>query len=95
MQNNSTWIADGAPYKIENFTIDAGCTFSTHTTGNTPVLGNLIVNGTLNSNAGATTNSINMGGDLPQTISGSGVIDIRSFSVANHSNVTLQKYNCS
>ncbi|MBP9212939.1 MAG: T9SS type A sorting domain-containing protein [Chitinophagaceae bacterium] len=91
MQNNSTWIADGAPYKIENFTIDAGCTFSTHTTGNTPVLGNLIVNGTLNSNAGATTNSINMGGDLPQTISGSGVIDIRSFSVANHSNVTLQK----
>jgi hypothetical protein len=23
-------------YKIENFTIDAGCTFSTHLTGNTP-----------------------------------------------------------
>lgn len=89
IQNGSTYKSDGPYYKIENLTIDAGCTFTTHTSGNTPILGNLTVNGTLN--AVASTNIIVMGGNTPQTISGSGTIDVPSLTVANYSDVTLSK----
>jgi len=91
LENGATITADGPVYKIENLTISTGSTFRTHTTGNTPILGNLVVNGTLSANTGATTNSVNMAGNTPQTVSGSGTINIMSFGVANHSSVTLQK----
>jgi len=91
IENGATLFADGAVYKIENLRINNGCTFMTHLTGNTPVLGNLIVNGTLVGGTGGTTNAIVMGGPNPQTISGTGSINILSFVVANHSEVTLEK----
>lgn len=91
IENGATLFADGAVYKIENLRIDNGCTFMTHTTGNTPVLGNLTVNGTLVGGTGGSTNTIVMGGSSPQTISGTGNINVWSFAVANHSEVTLER----
>lgn len=90
IQNGSTYTSDGPYYKIENLTVDAGCTFITHTSGNTPVLGNLTVNGVLNGPSGS-TNVIVMGGNSAQTISGSGTIDVPALTVANYSDVTLSK----
>ena len=90
IQNNSTFTCDGAISKIENLTIDQGCTMVSHTSGSTPMLGNLVVNGTLNAPAGS-TNQLVMGGATPQTISGGGIIDMPTFVVANGSDVTLSK----
>jgi len=90
IQNGSTFTSDGPSDKIENLTIDNGCTFITHTSGVTPVLGNLIVNGTLNG-PGGSTNVIVMGGHIPQTISGTGTIALPYLTVANYSDVTLSR----
>jgi Secretion system C-terminal sorting domain len=90
IQNNATFTSDGPFYKIDSLTIDNGCTFVTHSSGNTPILGNLTVNGTLTSPMGS-TNVVVMGGNVPQTISGSGTITVASLTVANYSDVTLSR----
>lgn len=90
IENGATLTSDGAFYKIDTLTIAAGSTLITHTSGNTPVLGNLVVNGTL-TEPSAGSNTLVMGGQVPQTISGSGVITISSFSIGNYSDVTLSK----
>jgi trimeric autotransporter adhesin len=89
-QNNATIVSDGPLDKAENFTIDNGSSFRTHTSGVTPVLGNLVVNGTLDGPA-ASTNTVVMGGHVPQTISGTGTIVLPALEVANYSDVTLAR----
>jgi len=90
IQNGSTFTSDGPSDRIDNLTIDPGCTFITHTSGVTPILGNLVVNGVLNG-PGGSTNAIVMGGNTPQTISGTGTIDLPLLTVANYSDVTLTR----
>jgi hypothetical protein len=90
IQNNSTFTCDGPFYKIDTLTIDNGCTFTTHTSGNTPILGNLTVNGTFSAPGGSTNNLV-LGGSLPQTVSGAGTITVPNLVVANYSDVTLSK----
>lgn len=89
IQNGATLTADGAVSKIENFTIDAGCSFITHTSGQTAVTGNLVVNGSLTGPVAASTNTLVMGGTTPQSITGTGTISIPAFVVADNSNVSL------
>ncbi len=92
IQNGSTFYCDGSVNKIDNLTIDAGSSFITHSSGQTPILGNLTVNGALQAQDGATTTSTNtivMGGNTPQTISGTGSIIVPGFVVADNSDVTL------
>jgi hypothetical protein len=89
VQNGATIAAEGPLYKIENLSIDNGCTYTLHSSGNTPVLGNLTVNGTLNAAAG--TNVLVMGGNTSQTISGAGSINVPGITIANYSDVTLSK----
>ena len=90
IQNGASVTADGSTLFMENLTIDAGCTFTTHTSGSTPIMKNLVVNGTMTSPT-ASTNSIVMGGDGAQTISGTGTIDVASFLVSEVSNTTISK----
>jgi len=90
VENNAIFLADGPFYKIDSLTVQSGSTLTTHSSGNTAVLGNLLVDGNLNAPAGS-TNVLVMGGSVPQTISGSGTITVPSFTVANYSNVTLLK----
>ncbi|MEO7265721.1 MAG: hypothetical protein ABIW38_12440, partial [Ferruginibacter sp.] len=90
VKNGATFKSDGPFYKIEDLTIDNACTFITHTSGNTPVLGNLTVNGTLNGPLNS-TNTVIMGGNNLQTISGIGTIDVPSLTIANYSDVVLAK----
>jgi Secretion system C-terminal sorting domain len=90
VQNNSTFSSDGPFYKIDSLTIDAGSTFITHSSGSTPVFGNLVVNGTLSAPA-LSTNVLVMGGNVAQTLSGSGSITVPNLVVANASDVTLSK----
>lgn len=90
IKNGSTFFSDGPFDRIGDLTIDGGCTLTTHSSGVTPVLGNLTVNGTLDGPAGS-SNIIVMGGHSPQTISGTGTIDLPNFTVANFSSVTLAR----
>lgn len=89
IQNGAVLRADGPVYRIDTFNISNGSSFITHTSGQTPVLGDLTVNGTFNFPSGS--NGLVMGGHVPQTISGAGTIDIPNFVVANFSDVTLNK----
>jgi len=88
ISNGATYTADGTVNKIENFTIDAGSSFITHSSGQTPVLGNLVVNGTLSAPSGS-SNMLVMGGNTPQSITGTGNITVPYFVVADNSDVTL------
>ena len=90
IENNSTLTADGPIYRIEDLTIEAGSSFVTHTSGQTVVLGNLLVNGDLTSDPTG-SNRILMAGSLPQTISGTGTISIGGLHIADNANVSLQK----
>ena len=90
VQNGATLTCDGSTLYMENLTVDAGCTFVTHTSGSTPIMKNLVVNGTMTSPP-ASTNSIVMGGDGAQTITGTGTIDVASFLVSEISNTTISK----
>ncbi len=90
VENNTAFTADGPFYKIDTLNIKSGSTLTTHTSGNTAVLGDLIVDGTLGAPA-ASTNVLVIGGSIPQTISGAGSISVPSFTVGNYSNVTLHK----
>lgn len=87
IQNGATLRADGPVFRIDTLSIDNGCTFLTHTSGQTPVMGDLIVNGSFNFPSGS--NGLVLGGHVPQTISGAGTIDIPNLVVANYSNVIL------
>lgn len=90
VENGATMFADGPIYRIGNFNITAGTSMTTHTSGQTAVLGNLTVNGSLSAPAGS-TNVVIMAGTTPQTISGSGTITIPSLVIANGADVTLSK----
>jgi len=90
IENNANFTADGPFYKIDNLTINTGSTLTVHSSGNTPILGNLTVNGTLTAPVGS-SNIIVMGGNSTQTISGAGAVTIPSFTVANFSDVILNR----
>jgi len=90
VENNATLTADGPIYRIGHFTINNGCSFTTHSSGQTAILGNLTVDGSF-TGAGASTNVVVMAGSTTQTISGAGTISIPSLVVANNSNVVLNR----
>jgi Secretion system C-terminal sorting domain len=93
IQNGANFLADGTINKIENLTIDAGCTYTTHTSGHTPLVGNLTVNGTLTSPIGS-TNTLVMGGNIAnglQTVAGTGTVTIASFAVGDNADVTMNR----
>ncbi len=90
VENNANLVAEGPIYRIENLTINSGSTFTTHTSGQTVVLGNIIVNGSLTADP-ASTNEVLLAGNAAQTISGSGTISIAALIVADNANVTLSK----
>lgn len=89
VENNATFTADGAIYRIGSFTIESGCSFTTHSSGHTAVLGDLVVDGTFGFNTGS-TNTLVLGGSA-QTVSGSGTISVPSLLVADNASVTLAK----
>lgn len=90
IENNASLTSDGPVYRIGDFTIEAGCSFTTHSSGHTAVLGNLVVDGNLGFPAGS-TNTLILGGSTPQTVSGSGTISVPSLLVADNAAVTLGK----
>ncbi|HMK03188.1 MAG TPA: hypothetical protein VK489_03315, partial [Ferruginibacter sp.] len=90
VESGSTLAAEGPIYRIDNLTINTGCTFKTHTSGQTAIMGNLVVNGTLTADP-ASTNEIMMAGNTLQSISGTGVINVPNLKISDNANVTLSK----
>jgi len=90
VENGATFFCDGPLYRINNLNIAGGCTFTTHTSGQTAVLGDLTVNGTYAIPTGS-SNSLVLGGTGTQTISGSGTITAPAITVGDNSSVVLNK----
>ena len=88
VENNSTLTALGSLYRIENLTVDAGSTFIPHTSGQTAVVGNVVVNGSF-ANPASGTNKLVLAGNAAQSISGSGAISLGGLTLADKANVTL------
>jgi hypothetical protein len=90
VENNASLVALGSVYSIENLTINSGCSFTTFSSGQTVVLGNIIVDGSLTSDV-TSTNELLLAGNTAQNISGSGTINIAGLIVADNANVNLSK----
>lgn len=90
VENNATLGSDGPIYRIGNLTINAGSAFTTHSSGQTVVLGDMTVNGSFTAPSGS-SNVLVLGGNTPQTVGGSGTITIPNLVVADNSDVILNK----
>ncbi len=90
VENNANLVAEGPIYRIENLTINSGSTFTTHTSGQTVVLGNMIVNGSLTADI-TSTNELLLAGTTAQSITGSGTISVAALIVADNATVTIGK----
>lgn len=90
VENNATLASDGPIYRIGNLTINAGSAFTTHSSGQTAILGNLHVDGSLTAPAGS-TNTVVLAGDAVQTVSGAGTTTIPSLTVASNATVVLNR----
>ncbi len=90
VENNATLTADGPIYRINNLTVNTGCTFTTHISGETTVMGNVLVDGTLSS-APATTNVLVLAGNTQQTVSGTGTISVAGLTIGDKADVLLNK----
>ncbi|HYE53908.1 MAG TPA: hypothetical protein VD996_03665, partial [Chitinophagaceae bacterium] len=89
VENNATLASDGPIYRIDTLTIKSGSNFITHSSGQTAVLGNVVVDGSLTAPAGS-TNTIVLAG-VSQSISGSGTITIPSLVVTDNADVILNR----
>jgi len=87
VENGATFACDGPLYRVGNLNVAAGCTFATHSSGQTSVLGDLTVNGTYT--VGAGSNSIVLGATGTQTISGTGTFNMPAITVGDNSSVVL------
>jgi trimeric autotransporter adhesin len=90
VENNATLTALGPIYRIGNLTINSGSSFVTHTSGQTAVAGNLVVDGIYSSPA-ANSNELLFCGTAAQTVSGAGTISTNSFIVGDNANVVMNK----
>ena len=78
VENNATLTAIGSIYRMENLTVNSGSTFIPATSGQTVVVGNVVVNGSFTSPV-AGTNKLVLAGSSTQTVSGSGSYKSRRF----------------
>ena len=90
VENNASLEADGPIYRIGNLTVNTGSNFTTHTSGQTVVLGNMTIEGNFLAPA-ASTNALVLGGNALQTVAGSGSIIVPQLVVADNSDVALNK----
>jgi hypothetical protein len=90
VENNATLTADGPVYRINNLTVTAGATFLNSLSGQTAILGNLQVDGTFSTPAGA-NNEVILAGNTTQTISGTGTINVANLLISDNANVVLSR----
>jgi hypothetical protein len=88
VENGATLTALGPVYSIGNLTINNGCSFITASSGQTVVLGNLTVDGSLSSPA-SSTSTVVLGGSTTQTVSGVGTINVGGLLIGDHADVVL------
>jgi hypothetical protein len=90
VENNAILTALGPVFQIGNLTITSGSSFITASSGQTAIVGNLLVDGSLSGPA-AGTNELLFSGTATQTVSGTGTINVNSLIVGDNANVVLSK----
>ncbi len=89
VEGGATLTCDGPVYRIGNLTINAGCSFITHNSGQTSLLGDLIVNGTYT--VPATLGNVLVFGGPAESISGTGTFNAQAIVVGDNSTVILNR----
>jgi hypothetical protein len=90
VENSATYQCDGPLYRIGNLNIASGASFITHTSGQTSVLGDLIVNGTYTVPA-TIGNVLVMGNTGTQNISGNGTLNAPAITIGDNSKTVLSR----
>lgn len=90
VENNATLTADGPIYRIGNLSVSSGSSMVTHTSGQTVVLGDVTINGSVTAPA-SSTNTVVLGGNGLQTVSGAGTLTVPSLVVADNADVVLAR----
>lgn len=90
VENNSTLTADGPIFRINNLTVTSGTVFQNYLSGQTAVMGDLLVDGSFNTATGA-NNELFFAGNSVQHVSGTGNINVANLLVADQSHVVLNK----
>lgn len=90
VENNATLTADGSVFRINNLTVTSGATFLNYLSGQTAIMGDLQVDGTFSTPAGA-NNEVLFAGNSIQTVSGSGTVNLANMLVADQSTVLLNR----
>lgn len=87
VENGATLASDGPIYRIDSLTITPGSAMTLHSSGQTAVMGPIVVNGSLSADV-ASQNELVLAGSS-QTVSGSGTITLPSFVVADNTEAIL------
>lgn len=90
VENNATLTADGPIFRINNLTVTSGGVFQNYLSGQTAVMGDLLVDGSFNTATGA-NNELIFAGNTVQHVSGTGSINVANLLVADQSHVVLNK----
>ncbi len=90
VENAAVLTEEGSVYRINNLTINTGSSMVLHTSGQTAINGNLIVNGTISADP-TSSNELLFAGNTLQTISGTGSITAGRLIAAANSSVLLSK----
>jgi trimeric autotransporter adhesin len=90
VENNATLLQLGSIYRMENLTVTAGSIFTTASSGQLVVAGNILADGDITSPAASSLRLV-LAGSSAQTVSGAGTIAVGNFTVADKANVTLNK----
>src|SRR5690606_41149672 len=86
----ATLTADGPIYRIEDLTIEAGSSFETHSSGQTVVTGDVVVDGWLNSDP-SSSNKILFAGAGSKSVTGTGTISVGGIIVGGRAHVNVHK----
>lgn len=90
IRNNSTVTLAENFYRMDNLTIEPGSSFYIRSTGTSPILGNIVNNGTFGSAPTVSSSQLVMIGVGPQSIGGSGTFaNLGGLIVGTDSEVTL------
>ena len=90
VENGAKLSADGPIYRIDSLVLNLGCSFNTHTAGQTVVLKDMVIDGILSSFP-LGTHELVLAGTSSQKISGTGIISVNNLVVADGAEVVLQK----
>jgi len=91
VENGAVFAADGSINRIDTLNVTSGSGFIEHSAGSTVIRGNLVVDGSFTTPTPLRNNTVVMNGNVLQSISGSGTINMPALVIADGASVQLNR----